>query len=152
MSKVPPHKHTRYEERITELESLVRKLEAILRNRTGEIITVYSADSDVCIGHENNKWHKIVCEYEGTTCTGRPRSHWMSKWEIKCNGMHLISMFDHKFKGWQGQYEPGELRYDELPRDILKLHVDAMSAHIAKFSTWLPCHIFNDLTGDLYRP
>lgn len=152
MPKVPFHRHTGYEDRLQELEKLCRGFEHRLRTPQPPRLTVYSADSEVCVGMTHEKWHRIVCKYDGARCLGGPRPHWFSSWEYNERGFTLVSFLDHEWKGWHGQYAAGELRYDQIPRDILKLHLDTINAHIKTLSSWLPCAIFNDVTGDLYRP
>ncbi len=152
MPKVPSHRHTSYEYRLEALEKEMRGVNSLLRKRQNPTISVYSADGEACIGHDHQKWHKIVCVYEGGICTGAPRPHWTSTWEIRPDGFGLESVVNERCEGWHGQYSKSELRYDELPRDVIKLHADAMRKHMKSLSLWFPCHIFDDINGELLRP
>lgn len=134
-----------------QIQKLTRAVE-FMRNNSAVIVTVYSAGNDICVGRNDKLWHRIVCEYEGDICKGGPRPHWHSAWRMTEKGFELIWFLDHNWKGWHGQYEKGELRYDEIDKALLKQHSDAMYNHLKNLNLWFPCHIYNDLTGDLYRP
>lgn len=151
-STVKRHRHINYEDRIERLEKQYRDLEQFTKKRPGPILTIYSADGIACIEHDHKLWHRIVCKYEGDRCIGTPNPHWFSQWEITASGFSLVGFLDHNWKGWHGQYTTSELRYDELPMDILTLHINALRKHIASLSYWLPCHIYNDMTNEVYRP
>lgn len=136
-----------------EMQELKKRINYLKNVAIQEPLTIYSAsETEYCIGMRNSKWHKIVCNYEGDRCIGSPREHWQSTWDIREDGFHLRSM--HKdFKGWHGQYnKDNELKFDELPRDILNLHHKVLVEHLKNLSIWYPCHIYNDFTGELYRP
>jgi hypothetical protein len=124
-----------------------------LQRRQKQTLTIYSADNESCIGMSASNWHRIVCKYEGSRCLGGPRPHWTSWWSMDEKGFHFESMLNEQWKGWHGQYhERNELKYDELPRDVLMLHSNTLKKHFEPISLWFPCHIYNDFTGDLYRP
>lgn len=119
----------------------------------GTTVRIWSADNETYVGEMfGDKWHRIVCQYENGRCLGSPRPHWTSTWEFSVKGFSLISFLDEKYEGWEGQYEPSKLRYDEIDKQLLKLHTNAMRMYLKELSFWLPCHIYNDFTGDLYRP
>jgi len=135
------------------MNKMERELQAIREAVKHVEFEIYSAGSDVCIGRTERLWHRIVCTYEGDRCLGGIRPHWTTSWRICANGFSLESMLDQNWKGWHGQYkETNELKYDELPRDVLTLHHNKLRAHIEKMAIWYPCHIYNDFTGDMYRP
>lgn len=157
------HRHTSTEDTLSELRREIRTLEGRLASIASHVptITVWSADAEVHVGTSyGNKWHKIVCQYDDKgQCLGGPRPHFKSDWQITEKGFSLsgFHLYDRKgeSRGWNGQYEAG-MRYDEIVGQFgaaLKLHSDALSNHISKdFGLWFPCHIYNDMTGDLYRP
>ena len=157
------HRHTGIEESISDLRNKIRSLEARLASITSHIptITVWSADSEVHIGSSyGDRWHQIVCQYDDKgRCLGGPRPHFKSDWQITEKGFSLSGFHfndrENESKGWNGQYEAG-MRYDEIVGQFgpaLKLHSDALVDHIKKeFGLWFPCHIYNDLTGQMYRP
>lgn len=143
-------------EDVVDRMNAIEKLNEYLRDQmvTVKPITIYSANADeTCIGQALDKWHRIVCQYEGNICLGGPRPHWQSTWDVDEKGFHLRSMHDHLWKGWFGQYRPdNQMKYDELPRDVLAIHHKVITLHIQSMAVYYPCHIYNDFTGDMYRP
>lgn len=152
MKKLPSHKHTNYENRLNVLENEVRELKTRLRYRQMEYLNIYSSDTLICVGRDHKNWHRIVCKYDERGCVGTPNPHWTSNWEMRIDGFFLVGFIDQDWKGWHGEYTTSELRYDEIPRDLLARHIAEMKRYIATLSFWLPCHIYNDVTGDLFRP
>lgn len=137
-------------EEIKKLRSEVKYLRETCVEQT---ITVYSAESDICIGMNSPLWHRIVCNYEGDVCIGTPRHHWQSKWSLQSDGFHLERFVDENWRGWSGQYRPDNaLRFDQLPESVLNLHHTTLIQHVQKLGLWYPCAIYNDFTGDMYRP
>lgn len=114
-------------------------------------LTILSADNDYVIGQPSD-WLRIVCNKDSNGLYYGVRNHWRSKWSIREDGFHLQEFVDQDYKGWHGQYVKSELRYDELPKEILALHHKALCEHTTKLGIWYPCHIYNDFTGELYRP
>lgn len=152
------HRHKGILEDLEELGRRISGMETRLSSIQQHVTTVsvFSADSDVYVGGPpGDKWHRIVCTYEGRTCLGSPRPHFQSDWQITEKGFSLVGFHNEKWVGWNGQYEAG-MRYDEVvgqwPKQF-KLHVNALYEHIKKeFGLWFPCHLYNDFTGDMYRP
>jgi hypothetical protein len=143
-----------YEARLNEFAQQIKYLQETSCIPT---LTIYSADSDICIGMNHRLWHRIVCKYDGNSCLGGPRAHVKSQWDIKEDGYHLRSFEieddERNCKGWRGQYlASNELKYDEIPRKLLNQHHQHLAEHLKKISIWYPCHIYNDFTGELYRP
>jgi len=161
--KKKPTKYVLKRWEIDEFNARMAALEQKMKYLSGRSIeaevVIYSADQDVAISMNDPKWHRVVCKYEGDRCIGSPRIHWTSRWDIKSDGFHLKSfeLDDYtstpRYKGWRGQYNPeNQYKYDELPRDIVSLHHTTLVNHIAKLGIWYPCHLYNDFTGELYRP
>ncbi len=138
---------------VANLNDLRRQVDYLKQSIIETKIVIYSADNDICIGMHNSLWHRIVCQYEGNICLGGPRDHWQSTWKVDEKGFHLEEFVDGHWKGWKGQYKEGnELKYDELPRDVLALHHNKLCDHIQHMAIFYPCHIYNDFTGELHRP
>ena len=138
---------------VEEIKKLKGQVEAQSNFLCNHSVKIYFADNDVAIGMDAKMWHRIVCNYVGDVCEGSPRKHWQSEWSFKQDGFHLESFLDQDWKGWHGQYNPqNELKYDELPRQILMQHHNALVAHIAKLGIWYPCHIYDDINCEVYRP
>lgn len=135
------------------LQSFEKQIEYLNKTSCIPKLTIYSAGTDVCIGRQDPLWHKIVCKYAGNQCLGGSREHWQSSWSVDEGGYHLESMINQDWKGWRGQYKhDNELKYDELPRDVLMTHHTALVNHLKNIHIWYPCHIYNDFTGEMYRP
>lgn len=136
-------------EELQKLKLEVTQFKELVRQHS---FNIYSADADVCIGMNHKMWHRIVCNYEGNICLGTPRSYWVSSWSIKEDGFHLESML-LDWKGWHGQYaKNNELKYDQLPQAVIRLHHDALVDHIKKMGIWYPCHLWDDVNDVLHRP
>jgi hypothetical protein len=138
---------------VERIQKLSQQVEYLQKTSISNRIKVYSAGNDVCIGMDDSKWHRIVCVYEGNRCLGGVRPHFQSTWSIDEKGFHLESMIDEKWEGWNGQYrKDNKLKYDQLDRKVLELHHSTLVKHIQTMGIWYPCHIYNDFTGELYRP
>jgi hypothetical protein len=146
------HRHTSYEHRLEELGQELRKLKSFATKKPQETIKVYSSDELICVGMTDRNWHRIVCKYEGDQCIGTPNPHWTSHWAFNEKGYSLEGFLDQNWKGWHGQYSTSELRYDELDFKLVKRHSDKMHEFIRDLGLYFPCHIYNGVTGDLYRP
>ena len=143
--------------RMSELEKQNRELKGTLKylgeSLTPNTLEIYSAEKESCIGTRASNWHRIVCNYEGNVCIGSPRPHWRSTWTITDSGFSLSSMQNEQWKGWRGQYlETNEMKYDELPKDVLQIHHNALVEHIKKMGIFYPCHIYDDINGEMWRP
>lgn len=114
-------------------------------------LTIYSAEGEACIGMNDPKWHKIVCLYEGNKCLGPPRPHWRSSWKFTERGFTLDTFLTGEFKGWRGYGESGELKYDQLPREVVLLHINTMREFLKTLSYYLPAHISMG-DGNIFRP
>lgn len=137
--------------RMDELEKKMKYVaeRSVLTNE----IQIYSSATHICIGMQHKDWHRIVCQYDGDRCIGGPNPHWTTKWMMKSNGFSLESMVDEHWKGWKGQYNPdNELKYDQLPKDTLQRHHNALMEHIKQLAIWYPCALYDDINGVLHRP
>lgn len=135
----------------SKLEGDFKKQVDRISETTTAILNIISSGDEICIQDvdSRDKWFKIVCDINNNCI---PKYTWTTRWKIEPKGFSLISMLDNRWKGWHGQYEKSELRYDELPKEILLMHHNKLVEHIKNIGIWYPCHIYNDFTGDLYRP
>lgn len=143
------------DEALEKVKKLSQQVEYLTKVCTRTNITLYSADSDICIGMYDSKWHRIVCKYNGDICLGPPRTHWQSEWSFKEDGLTLESFVKHNDDnttiGWRGQYK-GEMKFHQLPREVLDLHHNKIVEFIKQLSIWYPAGIYNDFTDEHYYP
>lgn len=139
----------KYEAAVAEFVKLRNEVERLKKLCAEHVISIYSSDQGVCIGMSNQRWHQIVCG----PMHDRNWPHWKSSWTVDEKGFHLEAMHDENACGWFGQYrEDNKLKFDELPRDVLDLHHKTLVEHIKTLNIWYPCAIYNDFTGELFRP
>jgi len=138
---------------LEKLQQVQKSLSYLQKTVSSNRTTIYSADYDICVGSSDRLWHRIVCKYDGNVCLGGTRPHWQSSWSVDEKGFHLEQFVNEQWKGWHGQYhQDNQLKFDELPRDILNLHHNALVKHLENMSIYYPCAIYNDFTGEMYRP